>query len=206
MPLMKETVKATLKGIISSQEQYESWSGGCWLWEAPEYLITTCIAKRLSTLDVPNLYITLENNVRQAMEHAGGLTRGRPPHTLRLDGKFDILLWEGDTPRVVIEVKNRINSYAELLNDVDRICAVLRKQQGESIRNGLVAFYTSKYKEGDEEGVVDFVKNRLDRIEGNVRKYVEEMDMTLKSFKRSTVRRENDSAWAAAVLHICLRT
>ena len=65
---MKETVKMTLKGIISAQEQYRSWSGGCWLWEAPEYSVTTCIAKQKSTLDVRNLYLTLENNVRQAME------------------------------------------------------------------------------------------------------------------------------------------
>ena len=43
-------IKATLVGIKKSQKQYETWSGGSWLWEAPEYLITINVANKISDL------------------------------------------------------------------------------------------------------------------------------------------------------------
>ena len=38
-------IKAIISSIEQAQEDYESWSGGDWLWNAPEYLLTTSIAK-----------------------------------------------------------------------------------------------------------------------------------------------------------------
>lgn len=55
---IEDIVEATLSGIKKSQEQYENWSGGSWLWEAPEYLITINVAKKMSEL-AGSKYITL---------------------------------------------------------------------------------------------------------------------------------------------------
>lgn len=202
MPPMNRIVDAALKGIIEAQNQYEDWSGGCWLWEAPEYFVTTSIARQMTKFRPSSLYWTLENNVRQAIDESGGLPRGRPPLALRIDGRFDILLWEGEIPRVAIEVKNQVNSYGGILADVERICAVLDKQRGKSIKDGIVCFYTSRYKEDDRQGARSSVKHRLATTEEKAGQYVEMMGMTLKQFKRSRVECVEDSAWAAAVFHI----
>lgn len=202
MPPMTKIVDACLEGIIQAQEQYECWSGGCWLWEAPEYFVTTSIAAQMSRFRPSSLYWTLENNVRQAMVDGGGLPRGRPPLALRLDGKFDILLWDDVTPKVAIEVKNQFISYGGILADVERICAVLDKQRDMSIQDGIVCFYASRYWENDPTAARNSVCHRLTTTEEKTRQYVEMMDMKLKQVKRSKVKCIEDSAWAAAVLHI----
>ena len=101
-------IKATLAGIKKSHIQYKTWSGGDWLWEAPEYLITITVANKISGL-VGSKYITLENNTKSTISEAGGLGKGRLPRDLRERGKVDILLWWGNNkPRAVIEIKNFI--------------------------------------------------------------------------------------------------
>ena len=39
--LMDDIANKTLAGISKAQKDYEDWTGGYWLWEAPEYMITT---------------------------------------------------------------------------------------------------------------------------------------------------------------------
>ena len=202
MPPIKTIIKRSLKGVIKAQKHYEYWSGGCWLWEAPEYLVTTYIARQISRIEDADYYVTVEHKVRDAIEDAGGLGRGRPPHALRLDGRFDILLWNGEKPSAVTEVKNQVFSSSQLRSDVARICAVLDPRRAEGIQGGLLAFYTSKYLNGDENGVKRFVADRLDRIEAETRQFVEETGRTWVVGKRSKVKRVEDSAWAAAVFHI----
>ena len=202
MPPMKTIIKRSLKGVIKAQEHYECWSGGCWLWEAPEYLVTTYIARQISTIEDTDYYVTVEHKVRDAIDDAGGLGRGRPPHALRLDGRFDILLWDGEKPSSVVEVKNQVSSSFQLRSDVARVCAVLDPRRAEEIQDGLLVFYTSKYLKGNEKGVKCFVADRLDRIEAETRQLVEETGRTWEAAKRSKVKRLEDSAWAAAVFHI----
>ena len=79
-------IKATLAGINKSQTQYETWSGGSWLWEAPEYLITINVANKIYDL-VGSKYITLENNTKSTISEAGCLGKGRLPRDIREDRK-----------------------------------------------------------------------------------------------------------------------
>ena len=37
-------VKAAIKAVDKAHKDYESWSGGYWLWNAPEYLSTVYVA------------------------------------------------------------------------------------------------------------------------------------------------------------------
>ena len=55
---MDKIVGNTLAGIAKAHKDYESWTGGYWLWEAPEYLITTHIAKQLTTYRGHKYYVT----------------------------------------------------------------------------------------------------------------------------------------------------
>ena len=40
MDVMDVIAKKTRAGISKAQDDYEYWTGGSWLWEAPEYMVT----------------------------------------------------------------------------------------------------------------------------------------------------------------------
>ena len=45
---IKKLAEATLNGIDESMELYKKWSGGEWLCNAPEYLMTVKIAENIA--------------------------------------------------------------------------------------------------------------------------------------------------------------
>ena len=49
---MDDIANKTLAGISKAQKEYEDWTGGYWfwLWEAPEYMVTTYIARQISII------------------------------------------------------------------------------------------------------------------------------------------------------------
>ena len=85
---MGNIVNRILDGISKAQKHYETWTGGYWLWEAPEYVVTTYIARHISKINDRPFYLTLENNVRNAIDAAGGLPPGRPREAPDFDGLF----------------------------------------------------------------------------------------------------------------------
>ena len=204
MPLaMDRVVRKTLQGIAEAHRDYHSWTDGRWLWEAPEYLLTTYIAKKISSITDEGFLLTLENNVSSAIQDAGGLSRGRPQAALRPKGRYDILLWWANgTPRAVIEVKNQISGFAAIQSDAEKICAVLSLEN--TFRTGLVAFYTSNRdsKCGAQQARIS-MKRRLEDIERSARAFVRERQMTTRFHsRRITVDDDVDSAWVAAALQI----
>ena len=56
-------VGKTLDGIVKAHKDYHSWTGGYWLWHAPEYLMTTYIAQHISKLKSSN-YLWLEYSAK----------------------------------------------------------------------------------------------------------------------------------------------
>ena len=199
---MKAVVKKILSGIAKAQRDYEDWSGGSWLWKAPEYMLTTYIAKELGTMP-GSKYLTLESNVRRTLEGAGGMGRGKISDAARLGGRSDIVLrWGSDKmPRAVIEVKNQVSDSAtEIKQDIKRISAMLRKRDN-SFQCGLVAFYTSRWdRKGDGEGARSTIKDRLESIESETRNILGERCRL--SRHDSIIRVDGDSAWVASVLQI----
>ena len=172
---MNDVIKKTLSGIAKAQRDYEAWSDGLWLWAAPEYMLTMYIAKELRTKSRPTksrLYLTLESDVRGALEDAGGMGRGKISEAARLGGRSDIMLWRSsnDMPRVVIEVKRSVSGSAtEIKQDVDRISTMLRNRDN-SFRRGLVAFYTSVRDRGGDGGrAKSTIRKRLKKIEQETR-------------------------------------
>lgn len=200
---MEIIVAKTLEGIAHAQNDYETWTGGSWLWEAPEYLVTSYIAREIATVEDYTYYLTLESGVKDALDYAGGRS-GRPRLALRRDGRFDILLWwaNHERPRAVIEVKNQVYGFSTIASDVARVCAVLsRPRPSSSFQCGLVVFYASKYLEGRPNEVESWLNDRLERIRSSTQDFVGERDLKL-DWRHRSIERDEDSAWTAVVARI----
>lgn len=196
--LMDDIANKTLAGISKAQREYEDWTGGYWLWEAPEYMVTTYIARQISTISDRTFYLTLENNVRDGIRDAGG-GKGRPRNALRFNGKFDILLWWANgTPRAIIEVKNQVTGFSKIKDDVSRISAALSRQN--TIRCGFIAYYTSR-RDSDGLSAKNYVKERAKGVASEVKKFTNENGMKFKRYSGKVVKDE-DSAWTVEVLKI----
>lgn len=197
---IEDIVEATLSGIKKSQEQYENWSGGSWLWEAPEYLITINVAKKMSEL-AGSKYITLENNTKTAMSEAGALGKGRLPLDIRERGKFDILLWYANkTPRAVIEIKNFIYDINQYENDIKRIKELLkRKPEQSSLQFGLLAFCDSA-NNGSRKSAKEKITDKRKSIEKNTKNIVGKNFQA--DLKNSEIYEIADSAWCASCILI----
>ena len=193
-----EIISKTSKGVRKAQQLYEKWSGGDWLWQAPEYLLTVCIAQEI-TKTPGSHFLTLENNVRATIEEAGRLRRGGQPKNLRLKGRFDIVVWWGNgVPRAVIEVKNQPSGFSSIQEDVARICSTLKAET--DIRCGLIAYYLS-FCSGERKEAEDRLTDRVDELSEKARNYVRNEGMRLKRYP-GRVKLVGDSAWTAEVLKI----
>ena len=125
-------IEATLDGIDESMDIYQKWSGGEWLWNAPEYLITVKIAENIANLD-GNKYITLEDNVDYILDVSNAKGKGQVSDLTRKNGRSDIVLWwAGGRPRAIIEVKNTVFRLDKIAKDIDRIQEILKRKKIDS--------------------------------------------------------------------------
>ena len=201
MPARTNIVKKTLRGISKAHKDYEAWST-LWLWEAPEYMLTTYIAKEIAP---DSSYVTLEQNAGESTEAGGGVGKGNVGERMRRKlkrGKFDIVVWKGDdTPIVIIEVKKQPVRFNQISGDVDNICRVLK---GKNLRYGLIAYYLGLVqKTADEPAEV-----RTSRIVEEIRR---DADAHIKRKRGLKLRQHlshpkpqvvEDSAWIGVVLQI----
>jgi len=142
--------KATLDGIIESMELYNQWSGGEWLCNAPEYLMTVKIAENIANIKGDKL-ITMEDKVDYILDLSNAIKKGRKPNTLRKNGRIDIVIWnQNDTPRIIIEVKNNVYRLGKISQDIIRTYQMLKRNQDNStLEYGIIAFYISNH---DDKG------------------------------------------------------
>ena len=201
MPAMTKIIKKTLRGISKAQKDYEAWST-LWLWEAPEYIITTYIAKEIAP---DSAYVTLEQNAGESAKAGGGVGKGKVSEPTRRKlkrGRFDIAVWKrDDTPIVIIEVKNQPTRFNQISGDVDNICRVLK---GKSLRYGLIAYYLGLERKTDAESA----EERTSRIVESIRC---DADAHIKTKRGLKLRQHlshpkpqvvEDSAWIGVVLQI----
>ena len=197
---IQEIVSSTLDGIVQAQRSYDEWTEGDWLWNAPEYLLTTFIANKISKINGAK-YITLENNAKEALDDAGAIGKGKLNSKIRATGRFDVVLWWGNyKPRAIIEVKNQISQLKHIKSDLQRITQVLkRKSDLSSFQFGLMAFYTST-TDKNEFSAKEILQKRLENIKSQAKAlFGDEFDVSIHS---KNIRTEEDSAWVAAVLLI----
>ncbi len=193
-------ITATFSGIKKSQKQYERWSGGDWLWNAPEYLITINVAKEMSEID-GSKYITLEHGSTATIEDAGARGRGRLPKDIREKGKVDILLWWGNnTPRAVIEIKLFIYDFKQYEKDIKRIKQFLKpKSNQSSLQFGLLGYYDAA-DDGKQKSAKQKIEDKKVRIEKKIKDILgEDYQVSSKSTKIYEVE---ESAWCATCVLI----
>lgn len=194
-------IDKVLHGIAQAQKDYSQWSDNEWLWNAPEYMLSTYVAQKIWGLDGAK-YITLENNVKSAVEDAGIMPTGKLHPDLRASGRFDIMLWWGDgSPRAPIEIKNQVDNFKVIRNDLLRIKKVLELRSGtSSFQFGVIAFYTSVSVKNES---IASSQNRITEILNRIFDCANEFvgpKLHLKPFKNVYV--EGDSAWAVVALLI----
>jgi len=193
-------ISAIHKGYTDAQDKYECWSGGYWLWQAPEYLITIAVSERLFSIEGAK-YLTLENGAASAIYEAGARGSGKLSSKIRPNGKIDILLWWGyGSPRSIIEIKNQIFSKNQFKKDIERIASSLNRKKDETtLQLGFFSFYESA-SDGPRKCCADKVKDRIEKI---FRKSQEIGGVKVIITKHiSKIHVVDDSAWASACLLI----
>jgi hypothetical protein len=169
--------EATLNGINESMELYKKWSGGEWLCNAPEYLMTVKIAENIANCEGDKL-ITMEDNVNYILDLSNAIKQGRKPDALRKNGRIDIVIWnKNETPKIIIEVKNNVYRLNKIYKDINRTYNMLiRNKNNSTLEYGIIAFYISKhYKLGNAKEkltkqltkIIDDFKHQFDNINYN---------------------------------------
>ena len=146
---------AVLAGLNEAVKGYFNISG--WYLYNNEAFICSTIArsihKKYRNRGIP-LWVTLEAPNKQLKEFVKQPS-GRKPKVLEGNPRFDIVVWNGDDPYCVIEVKSNptSRSTAQRNKDVERIKALLNNR--ENPKFGLFAYYIryarpSTYKENSD--------------------------------------------------------
>ena len=190
-------VEATLRAIARAHSDYKKWSGGDWLGYAPEYMATTSIARTLHQLSDVR-YVTMENNVRDAIEDAGGSLIGRPNRELNLEGRFDLVVWNTRGPRALIEVKTDPRSYKDFLDDIHELCVALAK--AADIHWAMMAYYDS-FCPGEYKTAKERLCDHTNEIWKRTLKDVESSGIRA-TRHQSAVRISEGSAWTAEALEL----
>ncbi len=191
-----EILNSCVEGIKKSFEEYKDWSGGEWLWNAPEYLITVNIAKELNKINKPK-FITLEDNVRETLKNANAKIKGNLKEKIRADGRSDIILWWGrGTPRGIIEVKNAVFQTNHILNDVNRILGILEKDS--DIELGIVTFYIDRHYEAKNPR--EELEKRIKEILKNLEEIANQHNLKYKWFYEEIEYTDNDAAFGVAFM------
>ena len=177
---VNEVAKRTLMGISQARKDYGKWSCGKDLNCAPEYIITTSIARAVSSLD--NACVTVETIVR--------------------DKTVDIVLWENKNKKVIIEVKKTTNRHGRIKGDFYKVCDLLRREK--NLQFGLVAYYISDSERMSTERNIKQNINEI-KIWGDRLANRNKLEMRSKSLKIQECKDNNDLFWSAATLTVSRR-
>ena len=195
---LNQLVNDTLDGITIAQRAYVRWTDGWWLYQAPEYLTTVYVARALARGIGSQSSLTLEENIRNAVEEAGGEL---PRLTRANNGRCDIMLWcPRNAPNTIVECKRHVSQFETIQRDTRRICDFLCCDN--TIERGAIAYNTAHDGEdATPRELRQFLSNRLDDIESDTRRYVQRRGAQVQNFSRSP-RVYQNWAWAPGILVI----
>lgn len=129
-------INKALQGVENAFKNYYNWSGGEWLYWAPEGFIRDEIARSLSKI-CP--YVTLEDTVDSILKNGGCERRGPKPRSKK--GRVDLIVWwKNGTPRFLIEIKIGTKK-KEVNKDIKRLRQLLKR--GGSLQKGALIVYKS---------------------------------------------------------------
>ena len=129
--------------------------------------------------------------------------RGRKSELSRLDGRFDIVVWNTRRPIGIIEVKKTQHGSVEINKDAERIFSVLDK--ADKLTWGLIAYSMLIYDGVRKPGIsslnerTENIKNKVNELAENRGFQVARYKSNAKFFGEGT---EWSAAWRAEVLEI----
>ena len=192
-------VDAVHNGISVAQEKYVSWSGGNWLWLAPEYLMTVAVAEELFVCGGAG-YVTLEDSVRGTLANAGGVKAGAPKKSTRISGRCDIILWHGNgSPKAAIEIKNQISGFPTLKNDIARLEGMLEKKSS-TLSYGVCGYSLSRGTSNTKAGF-EKLESKISSINHGLSEHGDLMP-EFKYSHSTKISRHKQDAWCSGVLLI----
>ena len=200
--MLDEVIQQSILGIAAAHAQYENWTDEReWLSGGAEYIATVQIAKRIRRYVDDVCYVTVEQNIREALINTPRRPRGRRRVRLPRKGRFDIVVWNsGDEAIGVVEVKTRTLVWSSVRRDVGRVCEALAKFPG--LRWGLVAYYMHM-GEGTYKSAAERIRTRTRTITRNARAHAAESNLSCRRRKGKLVSldfEEGIEAWRAEVL------
>ena len=189
---MARTVR---RALVKAQARHHEWTG-LW-WPPPEYVATVEIADAVYRLEDVD-WVTPERGVEDTLQRAGR-GPGRPANALRSQGRFDIVVWSGNQPAGVIEVKTR--TWSALKKDVERVCATIRNAQ--RIDWGIVAFisFINAFADGPQKMGRERVLDRTRNLAAESEQVVGDYGLRFTRHRGKT-RLEDEGAWTAEVFEI----
>jgi hypothetical protein len=134
-----------LAGIAKASKNYIDASNG-WLWNAPEYWVTTHIALELAKkIEATKRIVWLEHPIQKTISGADATNRGPKPKHLNGSKRFDVAVgYANETPRCVIEVKSPVfhANIEKCKKDINRLATTLSSGNGRSkLQSGIFALY-----------------------------------------------------------------
>ena len=160
MPLTRDQVhRAIHKGILDASNDYSNWSDGWTLADSGvEGLLTAGIAKAIYSRKSPHESLLLELPYDLCQQWSGASRpKGRPPKALERNVRADIALFNSKKrTKYVIEVK-RMPTKDGLRADLKRLCAIVHKCAGGTLRRGFMAiFHKGMADDNIRDGISSF--------------------------------------------------
>lgn len=203
--MLDEVSDIIIKTVEKAHREYHKMSGGYWLSQAPEYFTTTRLAQALKS-HTNITYIDLEYNVRDAMNICGARQRGRPKKSLRINGRFDLMLWGkridndgANLPLAPIEVKVRAWQKKNICSDFSRLAQALRGNSASSLEFSMLALYLS---DGDGKLMKGWqkIENAIGRLVKVARNEAEATGRYKIVEQFGKIKKTEGGAWAAGVI------
>jgi hypothetical protein len=206
MQLKEKLVNEIINSIETAHKEYLEMSGDSWLWAGPEYFATVAIANQLKKIDRIS-YIDLEYSVRKTISVAGGALPGRPSNRIRINGRFDIVLWGKEKnnegcylPMCTIEVKNKVFSLTNnILLDFERLIRSIRSNRS-SIKYAIFSYYTA-FDSANGITAEQRIVSLIDSLKNKSEELAEHHECTSSCHKGKIYKSDDElSAWSAGAI------
>ena len=191
-----------LDALAGADKTYDAMSGGWRLHLAPEYFATVEIARAIAKPG--KRYVTLEQNINDAVEWSGGERSEGNAGSLPAKGRFDIAVWGAgdDGPRATIEVKlGTYFTYDNVSRDVERSCDALA--QAPRLRWAMSVFRFACWKyDGQSSGKSGKarVRDRTGTIVERAKEYAQGENVACREFVGDMAKTGDGGSACATVL------
>lgn len=208
-PSQENIIKAIQKGIITAKNNFLFWTNDrLSLSYGPHKIVTIHVAQEIAKIqNAPEIFInaSVTDILRCSLPKRDEFLKFMEKRDLS-EGTFSITLDErfkhnndnDSVSRVIISVKNNvINSKAEYLDEIDRICRMINRDDEYktlSLDYGVFAFYSDISKEARKK-----LDKRIPELIKNFDKVVAKYDNLKATFKGGDINKtQNDEEWSLA--------